>query len=563
MFQPRSVKRSFANALVNMYLRYMRWAHGRRIASAVRNPMRVQRALLARIVRENRDTGFGRKHRFEDVNSYEEFARQVPVNDYEALRPYIDAEIERGEIALTQSPPVRYVRTSGTTDKPKDIPLTRRHLSALQRIHQTAVAYQHRTCSRAFAGGILAIVSPAYEGSLENGKPYGSASGIVARNTPALMREKFVVPMAALTVPSSRIKYLLILRLALARPDITYIGTANSTTLLTLIKLYREHAAELIEDLQNGTFFLADQLPDTVRREVSPRILASPERAAELVRLQSNPAGVRIGDLWPALRLVVTWTCASAGITIDLLRHELAPSTRILELGYISSEFRGTITLGKLAGSGLPTLDSHFFEFVEREKWDRGEPEYLSLDRIRKGVDYYLIVTTPSGLYRYFINDLVRVKGFLRQTPLLKFMQKGKGVTNITGEKLYESQVLAAVREAMNRLGRSAQFIMMLADEEARAYRLYVEPDPGPRPDAEQLARSVDELLKEANVEYSAKRESERLGATSAAWLAAETAEAYKQFCVKRGQREGQFKAVAIAYRKGFGFDLDAHVVGN
>ena len=73
---------------------------------------------------------------------------------------------------------------------------------------------------------------------------------------------------------------------------------------------------------------------------------------------------------------------------------------------------------------------------------------------MRKGLDYYIIVTTPSGLYRYFINDVVRVTGFLHAAPLLKFMQKGKGVTNITGEKLYEAQVLAAVSGAMTRARR-------------------------------------------------------------------------------------------------------------
>ena len=176
-----------------------------------------------------------------------------------------------------------------------------------------------------------------------------------------------------------------------------------------------------------------------------------PVATAELARVQAGNGVVRIADLWPELRIVVTWTCASAGVTVDALRGELAPPTRILELGYLSSEFRGTITLGRNPGTGLPTLDTHFFEFVEREKWDRGEPEFLTLDRIRKDVDYYVIVTTPSGLYRYFINDLVRVRGFLHKTPLLKFMQKGKGVTNITGEKLYESQVLAAVRAARQR----------------------------------------------------------------------------------------------------------------
>ena len=177
---------------------------------------------------------------------------------------------------------------------------------------------------------------------------------------------------------------------------------------------------------------------------------------------------------------------------------------------------------------------------------------------VRKGIDYYIIVTTPSGLYRYFINDLVRVAGFLHKTPLLRFVQKGKGVTNITGEKLYEAQVLAAVRDAVVEMGRTPRFVMMLADETARRYRLYVEADSGPKPGDTELAAAVDAKLRMLNVEYRAKRESERLGPIGAAWLTADTGEAYKQFCVKHGQREGQFKVVALAYTKDFSFDLDA-----
>ncbi|HEX9180631.1 MAG TPA: GH3 auxin-responsive promoter family protein, partial [Burkholderiales bacterium] len=246
--------------------------------------------------------------------------------------------------------------------------------------------------------------------------------------------------------------------------------------------------------------------------------------------------------------------------TVEALRRELSPRTRILELGYVASEFRGTITIGRRAGSGMPTLDTHFFEFVERDRWDRGDPKYLTLDRIRKGRDYYILVTTPSGLYRYFINDLVRVRGFLRRMPLLQFVQKGKGVTNITGEKLYESQVLAAVRAALAGLGEAPRFVMMLADEEARSYRLYVEAGPGLKPDAARLAGAVDAGLKGLNVEYAAKRESGRLGAPVAAWLAPGTGDAYKERCVARGQREGQFKTVALAYRRSFDFDLQAYL---
>ena len=369
------------------------------------------------------------------------------------------------------------------------------------------------------------------------------------------MREKFVLPRSVLTIAQSRVKYLLILRLALARADVTYLGAANSTTLLALIRLYREHRYELIDDLRQGGFFLAKEVPSSVWQEVVARLGANSVRATELERLGISP---RIADLFPNLRLVVTWTCASAGVTVAALRGELAPATRILELGYVASEFRATITLGKRAGSGLPTLDTHFFEFVEREKWDRGEPEFLTLDRLRKGRDYYIIVTTPSGLYRYFVNDMVRVTGSFYRTPLFKFLQKGKGVTSITGEKLYEAQVLRAVGCAMDEIGNAPRFIMMLAEEKEARYRLYVETDAAAKPDAIRLAQMVDDKLRQLNIEYAAKRESERLGAIHATWLRPETSEAYRQFCVEHGQREGQFKMVALAYRKEFLFDLDA-----
>ena len=556
----RAVQRWFANTLVTMRLRLTLLIQGLRIAAAVRDPMRVQRALLERILRENRDTAFGRRYGFGETDSYETFASSVPVGDYEALRPYIDAEIERGESALTDEVPRQYVRTSGSTGSPKDIPLVPQHLDALRRIHETSVAFQYRNCPAAFAGSILAIVSPAREGALPSGKPFGSASGIVAGNTPRQVQDKFVIPAEVFTIADSRIKYLLILRCALAHRDITYIGTANSTTLLALMRLYREYRPLLIDDLRRGTFFLEEQTSPAVQSVLRSRLRPCPQRADELAALHATLENPRIADLWPSVQAVVTWTCASAGTAVSALRCELSPGTRVLELGYIASEFRATITLGRRASAGLPTLDTHFFEFVERDRWDRGEREALTLDRIRKGVDYYIIVTTPSGLYRYFINDIVRVTGFLHRTPLLKFMQKGKGVTNLTGEKLYECQVLSAVRAAMAEIGRALRFVMMLADEETGKYHLYVEPDAGPRPLAARLGQAVDAKLARLNIEYQSKRESERLGRIDAHWLHDQTGDAFKQFCVGNGQREGQFKPVALAYRKGLDFNFERFV---
>jgi hypothetical protein len=124
--------------------------------------------------------------------------------------------------------------------------------------------------------------------------------------------------------------------------------------------------------------------------------------------------------------------------------------------------------------------------------------------------------------------------------PLLKFLQKGKGVTSITGEKLDESQVLAATCQVLEQLGLAPRFVMMLADEAAQRYRLYVETDAGHKPESQLLAQMVDAQLRCLNVEYDAKRESGRLAELVAVWLSPGTEEAYKHASVQQGQREGR-----------------------
>lgn len=551
----RDFRRWLADRMVSVSLRLSLFLEGLRLAKMLRDPMREQRKLLTSILRDNADAKFGRKHGFSGISDIESLRSRVPVSDFEALRPYIEGEIVRGEAALTEDAPVRYLRTSGSTGRAKDVPLTLKHLQLLKRIHRLAVASQHRACPAAFEGSILAIVSPRQEGVLENGKPYGSASGIVSGNTPKLVRAKFVLPYEVLAIEDSRLKYLTILRLALARRDLTYIGSANPTTLLALMKLYSEHRAVLIGDLRNGGFFLADRLPQSVLEAISPQLFAVPARASELDQLADGQP--RIAELWPALRGVMIWTCGSAGVAAAAVKRQLDHRTRILELGYVASEFRGTVTLGRRPESGLPTLFAHFFEFVERDLWDLGEPRFLTLDQLRKGIDYYVIVTTPSGLYRYFINDIVRVTGYLHRTPLLKFVQKGRGVTSITGEKLYEGQVLQAIHGAAADIGLAPRFFQMLADERAQLYRLYVEADHIGEFDIGVFGAAVDSGLQAINVEYAAKRESGRLAPVSAVLLQQGTFDAYKQHCVSRGQRESQFKAPVLALLQANGFDFE------
>jgi hypothetical protein len=160
------------------------------------------------------------------------------------------------------------------------------------------------------------------------------------------------------------------------------------------------------------------------------------------------------------------------------------------------------------------------------------------------------------------MNDLVEVTGFFHATPLLRFVQKGRGVTSLTGEKLYEAQVIEAVQSAAGRHGAAMTFFVLVADEQASAYRLYAQlDDAAARPDADALSRLVDHRLGELNIEYHGKRSSGRLGPLTASWLEPGTADAYKAAAVGAGQREGQFKPAVLQYRKDLAFPFDDHVV--
>ena len=176
--------------------------------------------------------------------------------------------------------------------------------------------------------------------------------------------------------------------------------------------------------------------------------------------------------------------------------------------------------------------------------------------QLREGDEYYIIVTTISGLYRYFINDIVKVTGRYRRTPLLRFVQKGQGITNITGEKLHEDQVLQALAEAERHFGFATRFIITLADELNPGYRLYLETGQAADVGEEQLAGFLDSRLSELNIEYRGKRDSGRLQPLVVLRLAPGAGEAYKTHRIGQGQREGQYKYLVLQYQRDFDFDL-------
>ncbi len=540
---------ALSNRLLWTYMQFLRFTRWGRFRNTLRSPWATQQRLLFDILARNRDTEFGRRHRFGQIESYEDFVEAVPVQNYESLRPYIEKQAHSRVNALNAQQPVMYAQTSGTTGIPKLIPVLEDTLDNFKRSQSVHVYMQFVAEPKAYRGKLLFITSPAVEGYLDSGIPYGSTSGNILEPLPKPVRDKFLLPEEVFTIEDYDLKYLTILRLALPHRDITSMGTANPSTFLKLHSVLHDRRQLLMEDIDQQTFRYSNRLPADVRAAIAPRLACTEDRVQELRLVLGNPDPAFV-DLWPNLRLLTTWTGGSCGIALGALEKLLPSETRIAELGYLSSEFRGTIIVDLARNLGVPTIHENFFEFVERDAWDLGRPVFRTIEQIQKAKEYYIVVTTGAGLYRYFMNDIVAVTGSFESTPTIEFLRKGKGVTSITGEKLYENQVVQAVKSASDELNTAFEFFIMLADARQSVYRLVVECSSIPALPPARIRESVERNLDKLNVEYAQKRASGRLHDLELIMVKRGTSDAYKQDCLRRGQREGQFKTLILQYQE-------------
>jgi hypothetical protein len=135
----------------------------------------------------------------------------------------------------------------------------------------------------------------------------------------------------------------------------------------------------------------------------------------------------------------------------------------------------------------------------------------LEAHELKRDRDYYILLTTSGGLYRYDIHDVVRCVGFRGEAPLLEFRNKGKNFSNLTGEKLSEYQVVRAVEKSFAELKLPIDFFAVAPVMERQPrYVLLVEPkychwrEPG-------LAARVQVNLEQLNEEYASKCTSGRI----------------------------------------------------
>jgi hypothetical protein len=531
--------------------------HVKHFKNACQQPLLAQTKKLLRMIRANEQTAFGKLHNFEKISSIADFRRHVPPSRYEDFQPYVEALFNGQKAQLTREEPFMFATTSGTTAKPKFIPITESHLKDYTHAFQIHNYHLIRDFSDAAAGKFLILTSNDEEGRAPCGLPYGAVSGLLNKRQSPVIRRHFAIPYEICKIKDIDAKYYLTLRTALAQ-SVTAILACNPSSLLLLSAQLKEHALDLVADIFDGTVKSIYAPPRHCARAFADAFVADRERARQLEKILSQDGSLSPKTVWPRLAVLSCWKGGPMAFYLEKLpEHYGAISVR--DFGYMASEGRGSIPLSDQGAGGPLAITSHFFEFVEENEIDKAHPQFLTADELTANQRYYIYFTTAAGLYRYNINDLVEVVGFEGNTPIIAFVRKGLGVSSITGEKLTEEQVLTAITQVVRQLNLVAisHFTAEVELGMPPHYVCFVELNAAvPQSVQDEFIRLFDHSLRMQNPEYEDKRSTKRLGMPSLAILPQGTYTRLRQQRVAQGAPEAQVKIPLLSTAQNFSGQL-------
>lgn len=515
-----------------------------RIEADSHAPREAQLRKLNQIVSENASTRFGREHGFGAVKTWEDFNKAVKIRDYEGFRGYIEDVMAGADSVLTVEKPQMFATTSGTTDKPKFIPITPGYIKEFREASVVSGFHLLRTFPNIAHGTALVVTSPAEEGKTASGIPYGSMSGSLFKNEPFLVK-KYIspVPYEVFLIKDYESKYYALLRAALSLP-VAVFYTLNPSTIQLMCRKLQHHAEQLIKDVRDGTTTAPVALDNVTLNAIKAIAKPDAKRARELATLLENDQFTP-EKIWPTLQVVSCWTKAAAAFYLSDFPKYFG-NLPICDITYGASEGRGTVFLSP--EKQMLAINSHFFEFVPEDEMESANPTVLLADQLEVGQNYFILFTTSAGLYRYNINDVVKVTGYHNRTPLLDFQYKGGNICSFTGEKITELQVTESMQAALNRSNSGVRFFTVIPQFRPEPhYELWIEPEATSASDndsrqGELLTRLFDEALCQHNIEYETKRASARLGSVTFRTIKRGTYEAFREHLTSRGTPDTQIK---------------------
>lgn len=418
------------------------------------NAVRYQQQVFQSLVAGAKSTQFGRDHGFADIKTYDEFKKQVPIRDYEVLKPYIERVLHGEENILWPGKPAYFAKTSGTTSGTKYIPITKESVpNHINSARNALLSYVHETGNGSFLDGGLIFLSGSPELDEKAGIKTGRLSGIVNHHVPQYLR-----------------------------------SNQKPTYATNCIEDWETKLDKIIEETVNENMTLISGIPPWAQMYFD-RIVAK--------------TGKKIKDVFPNFSMFVY-----GGVNFEPYRAKLFDTigkkidsieTYPASEGFIAyqdSQWHEGLLM--LLNSGI------FFEFVPAEEYFNEKPTRLSIGEVELGKNYALVINNNAGLWGYSIGDTVK---FVSKDPYRVVVSgRIKHFISAFGEHVIGEEVEKAMKFAMQKFKEVGLVEFTVAP--------YVSPPEGmphhewliefaqPPRNMQAFALELDEQLRKLNVYY-------------------------------------------------------------
>ncbi|HOZ29910.1 MAG TPA: GH3 auxin-responsive promoter family protein [Bacteroidales bacterium] len=434
-----------------------------------KNPVEVQESVLQKLVETAAGTEFGLKYNFAEIKSYEQFCRNIPIQDYDTLKPYIESVMNGNQNVLWPTEIRWFAKSSGTTsDRSKYIPISN---ESLEDCHFRSgkdifLLYADRFPeTMVFMGKSLAIGGSTNINLNSENSYYGDLSAVLIKNLPFW----------------------------------TYFHRIPKED-IALIEEWDEKLDKIVESTYNKNVTNIVGVPSWLLVLLKKILLYTGKN--------------NILEVWPNLELFI-----HGGVSFLPYKNsyeKIIPSSAMTYLEtYNASE--GFFGIQDETSSGEQNNDQGlllmldygiFYEFIELNDYLNGKTNTVPLSEVKTGVNYAMIISTNGGLWRYVIGDTV---SFTSKNPYkIKITGRTKHYINAFGEEVIIDNVQNALLHVCELTGAqireyTAAPVFYHSGKSQGAHQWLFEFIKAPE-NIEFFKEELDRKLRTINSDYDAKR---------------------------------------------------------
>ena len=509
-----------------------------------RNASKIAEEQLLKRIRKNENTEFGRRHSFKSIKSYEDYKRIMPLTDYNEYKEFTDDLLENGTQGRLIKDKIDFlVHTSGTTGVKKMFPVTKE--IRIPYLKSAAILFwniklETKKRLKVFRGRGLTTVDTDFEVA-KSGIKYGYISGYAMSSVKKITPLTTCVPKEVFGCNEDLDMEYIKARYSMADKNLIYLMCVFMSSLTDLMHYIMENHEMIINDIEKGTIDASIKLPEKIRHDLLLGLKPDPKRAEELRMIfSSNSHYGIVPRIWPRMSIVLGISSAEFVPHKKKMMEYTGKSIAYSYVMYSASESMISTALFADCKDYMLMPDAGFFEFIPVDD----ESKVLPMNELEVGKKYEVVITNQCGLYRYKIEDVVTITGYINEIPMLQFAYRKKQIVNIGGLHLTIEHLEAAIEKLEVVLNNKIIDYSIGTDYEHVPTRMMLFLELEKQQEIDNLAQIFDDIVTEINDEHGRMIGTGQTASSIVYIVKNRTYENYRKERMKEVKVTNQIKAV-------------------